>query len=99
VNRLVVGLLLAALMPAAVLAQEADIRLQSTVTGNLELPRVMYIVPWRQPGDVEFSLQPEPGIAGELLQPVHRDEYLRAMKFRQQTEAGGANAQPTDIIE
>lgn len=64
-------------------AQQPSVQLESRVTGNQELPRVMYILPWRQPAEVEFDWQPEPGIAGELFEPLRRDEYLRELRYRQ----------------
>lgn len=71
-------------------AQETRLELHSTVTGNQELPRVMYIVPWRQAGDIEFNWQPEPGIAGELFQPLRRDEYLRSLDYGEMIAEGEA---------
>ena len=63
-------------------AQQPTVQLESRVTGSQELPRVMYILPWRQPAEVEFNWQPEPGVAGDLFQPLRRDEYRRALNYR-----------------
>ena len=92
--RLAVALLLS--VPA--MAQEPSLQLESRVTGNQELPRVMYILPWRKPAEVEFSWQPEPGVAAALFQPLRRDEYRRELKYRATvTDQGSAVAPETDI--
>ena len=63
-------------------AQEPSVRLESRVTGNRELPKVTYILPWRQPAEVDFSWTPEPGIAADLFQPLRRDEYRRRLQYQ-----------------
>ena len=39
------------------MVQEATLNLQTTITGNQEQPRVLYILPWQSPApeDVDFS--------------------------------------------
>ncbi|QFU77215.1 hypothetical protein EY643_16980 [Halioglobus maricola] len=85
--------------PSMVWAQQPSVQLESRVTGNQELPRVMYILPWRQPAEVEFDWQPEPGIAGELFQPLRRDEYLRELRYRQASSPGPQNHTEQDNPE
>ena len=65
--------------------RETRVTLHSTVTGNQEQPRVMYIVPWGQPTDstMEHSLQRS--IASELFDPVDRAEFIRAMQYQTKT--------------
>jgi len=62
--------------------RETRVTLHSTVTGNQEQPRVMYIVPWGQPTDstMEYSLQRS--IASELFDPVDRAEFIRGMQYQ-----------------
>lgn len=68
------------------MAQEAVVTLRSTVTGNQEQPRVMYIVPWQPPGEMalEHSLASE--VADELFAPLDRDEFVRGIKYRAMLE-------------
>lgn len=61
---------------------ETQVILQSTVTGNREQPRVMYIVPWDQPGDARFEHKLPRSIARELFDPIDRDEFVRAMTYK-----------------
>ncbi len=86
-NRLAAIVIAALVCNTTALAQEPTVTLQSTVTGNQELPRVMYIVPWRQPGETEFSWEPEPGIAAGLFQPLRRDEFVRGIHYQNMIES------------
>jgi hypothetical protein len=97
-SALVVGLVFGA---AAVYAQTPSVQLESRVTGNRELPKVTYILPWRQPAEMDFSWQPEAGIAADLFQPLRRDEYRRELHYQNTlTEsATGARSSATDNSE
>lgn len=75
------ALLLLTLAPSA-LAQEAVVTLRSTVTGNQEQPKVMYIVPWQQPGSSEFDYEPGSSFAEELFSPLDRDEFVRSLNYQ-----------------
>ena len=91
----VTGLFLIALAPAA-LAQEAVVTLRSTVTGNQEQPKVMYIVPWQQPGSTEFDYEPGSSFAEELFSPLDRDEFVRSLNYQAVISTdvdGGADGQ------
>ena len=95
---LVVGLVFGT---AAVFAQAPSVQLESRVTGNRELPKVTYILPWRQPAEMDLSLQPEAGIAADLFQPLRRDEYRRKLQYRNAIaeSATGARSSATDNSE
>lgn len=69
-------------------AGEAVVTLRSTVTGNQELPRVMYIVPWQQPGDSDFDYELQGSFADELFAPIDRDEFVRGIEYQAMIEAG-----------
>lgn len=59
---------------------EATISLQTTVTGNQEQPRVLYILPWQTPlsGDVEFkSLSSQ---QDEVFGHIEREELRRTLE-------------------
>lgn len=83
------------LLPGAVLrAEEATVTLHSTVSGNQEQPRVMYIVPWQQPGDPELDYELQGSIAEELFVPIDRDEFVRGLAYRAllEEQVGAAHA-------
>jgi hypothetical protein len=77
-------LLVLLLVASATSAEEAQLTLRSTVTGNQEQPRVMYIMPWQQPAAAEFNYELENSIAVELFSQTDRYEFSRAMAYRQQ---------------
>ena len=77
-----------------VFAQEPIVTLRSTVTGNQEQPRVMYIVPWQQPGGSNFEYVMESSIGDELFAPVDREEFVRSMGYQEKISnnvSSGAN--------
>ena len=66
----------------AMFAQEALVTLRSTVTGNQEQPRVMYLVPWQQPGQLEFDYDMQGSFADEVFAPIDREEFVRGLDYR-----------------
>lgn len=62
--------------------RETRVTLHSTVTGNQEQPRVMYIVPWEQPGELSIDHTLDRSIASELFIPVDREEFVRNLKYK-----------------
>ncbi len=76
--------LLVMLVVPAVFAQEPVVTLSSRVTGSLEQPRVMYILPWQQPGQADFDLELGNGLAEEVFAPVDRAEFRRELALREQ---------------
>ena len=65
------------------LGRETSVTLHSTITGNQEQPRVMYIVPWDQPGGSGIEPTFQRNITRELFAPIDREEYRRRMTYRQ----------------
>jgi hypothetical protein len=66
--------------PAEKVIQSATLNLQTTVTGNQEQPRVLYILPWQSPAadDVDFESidNEEKAVFGH----VERDEFRRELE-------------------
>jgi hypothetical protein len=71
------------LLPSLLLAQEAMVTLRSTVTGNQDQPKVMYIVPWQQPGPANFQTAPGGSLAQDLFTQIDRDEFVRELNYRE----------------
>lgn len=94
--RLALPLALGAYLPTPFAAQ-ADrpagvIELDETViSGNQELPKVLYIVPWQQPdGLPQIELEPELGEAElfrRLYPPAHRRELGYHQAYRSASES------------
>jgi len=76
------ALFIAIIFSGIVFSQEAVVTLRSTVKGNQEQPKVMYIVPWQRPGDSSLEYQPMDNVASDLFTPVDRDEFIRELQYR-----------------
>jgi hypothetical protein len=53
----------------------------TVVTGNRELPKVMYIVPWKKADIGELPGQPFNTLLDEVLDPLDRDEFRREVRY------------------
>jgi hypothetical protein len=70
--------------PPATKGAKASDRLElqaSQITGNRELPRVMYVVPWRKPDLGQFAGRPPNSLLDEVLAPVDRDVFRRQNRY------------------
>ena len=76
--------------PLAGVAQDrADID-RSQIIGNRELPKVLYIVPWKKPLRGDLSGRPLDSVLDEALAPVDRDVFRRQMRYSTQFAAPAA---------
>ena len=67
--------------------------LESTqITGNRELPKVLYIVPWRSAELGDLVGRPVNSLLDEVLQPVDRDVFKRENRYYEALQPGGAAA-------
>jgi hypothetical protein len=53
----------------------------TTVTGNRELPKVMYVVPWKKSDIGELAGKPLNSLLDEVLAPVDRDVFRREVTY------------------
>jgi len=60
---------------------------RTQVIGNRELPKVLYIVPWKKPPPGELSGKPVNSVLDDLLSPIDRDVFRRHMNYDQQLNA------------
>ncbi|RLA31724.1 MAG: hypothetical protein DRR11_10125 [Gammaproteobacteria bacterium] len=79
--------------PTAVLAQDVrrrqvnngvmdEIDLGRTeVTGNQELPKVLYIVPWKRSDPGNLKARPVNSLLDEVLAPIDRSEFMRQIDY------------------
>lgn len=58
------------------------------ITGNRELPKVLYIVPWKKPAPGELSGRPPHSVIDEGLAPIDRDVFRREVRYSAQVQAG-----------
>jgi len=74
------GLLLFGLCAVAGAQDHADID-KSQIIGNRELPKVLYIVPWKKPVPGELSAHPMESVLNEALAPLDKDVFQRQLKY------------------
>jgi hypothetical protein len=71
----------AAAIAAPAFAQDhADID-RTKIIGNRELPKVLYIVPWKKPLPGDMSGRPLVSVLDEALAPVDRDVFRRQVSY------------------
>jgi len=59
-----------------------EMRLSRTqITGNQELPKVMYIVPWKKSDPGDLMGRPVNTLLDEVLAPLDREEFLRRVEY------------------
>jgi hypothetical protein len=51
------------------------------ITGNAELPRVMYVVPWKKAELGDLAGKPAKSLLDEVLAPVDRDVFRRQNRY------------------
>jgi len=74
------GLILFGLSASALAQDHADID-KSQIIGNRELPKVLYIVPWKKPVPGELSAHPMESVLNEALAPLDKDVFQRQLKY------------------
>ncbi len=80
------------LLAASARAQDRAEIDQTKIIGNRELPKVLYIVPWKKPLPGQLSGRPAASVLDETLAPVDRDVFRRQVQYHAQ--AGVAPAAP-----
>jgi hypothetical protein len=74
----------------------------SQITGNRELPRVLYVVPWRAPDAGDLEGRPVNSLLYELTRPVDRDVFRRENRYfdalqRQSAATAAPGSQPGSV--
>ena len=70
--------------PAARIKSKAKDRIEldtTQITGNRELPKVMYIVPWKRSDLSDLDGRPVNSLLDEVLMPVDRDVFKRENRY------------------
>ena len=60
----------------------------TVVTGNRELPKVLYIVPWKKADLGDLPAQPFNTLLDEVLTPVDRDVFRREVTYYEAVSGG-----------
>jgi hypothetical protein len=64
---------------------------RTEITGNQELPKVLYIVPWKKPEHGDLSGRPVNTLLDEVLAPVDREEFIRTVDYYRELNGDGSN--------
>jgi hypothetical protein len=59
----------------------------TTILGNRELPKVLYIVPWKKPVPGDLNGRPLVSVVDEALAPLDRDVFKRQVQYQAQEVA------------
>lgn len=80
-------------LPAAHAQDRADIE-GTKIIGNRELPKVLYIVPWKKPPPGQPIARPERSVIDDALLPIERAVLQRQIGYHRQlaTPAAGGTA-------
>jgi len=69
------------MLSLAVLAEEPVTMRGSTVIGNQELPKVLYVIPWKNSILPDLSEPPLESLIDEALAPVDREVFRRETHY------------------
>jgi len=64
------------------------------IIGNRELPKVLYIVPWKKPLPGDLAGRPPVSVVDEALAPIDRDVFRRQVRYDALEQARAAEAAP-----
>jgi hypothetical protein len=67
---------------------------RTQIIGNRELPKVLYIVPWKKPLPGELAGRPTVSVLDEALAPVDRDVFRRQIQYDNVIRSQAAVATP-----
>ena len=62
------------------------------ITGNRELPKVLYVVPWKRADLGDLAGRPANSLLDEVLAPVDRDVFRRQNRYYQALKPDSAAA-------
>jgi hypothetical protein len=68
---------------------------RTQIIGNRELPKVLYIVPWKKPTPGDLSSRPLDSVLDEALAPVDRDVFRRQVRYEALIQSQAAESRNT----
>ena len=80
-------------VPCARAQDRADID-PTQIIGNRELPKALYIVPWKKPLAGDLSGKPPTSVIDEALAPIDRDVFRRQVQYDALERAHATAARP-----
>ncbi len=80
--------------PAAAARQDQAELDRTPIIGNRELPKVLYIVPWKKAVPGQLHGRPPVSVLDEALAPVDRDVFRRELRYDAQAAPRSATPSP-----
>ena len=77
----IISILLAIFITTGAIAQQRLEMEGISITGNKELPKVLYIVPWKSTETVNFPSPPVESIMDQTLKPLDRNAFRRQIRY------------------
>jgi hypothetical protein len=90
-GRAVIVLALVSAASISFAQDRADID-RTQIIGNRELPKVLYIVPWKKPLPGDLAGRPLTSVLDEALAPVDRDVFRRQVSYHAQVNKPESSA-------
>jgi len=84
----------AGVLSSAALADDRAAIDRTQIIGNRELPKVLYIVPWKKPAPGDLSGAPSESVLDEALAPVDRDVFRRQVHYDALIQPGAVARSP-----
>ncbi len=67
--------------------QTVDVQIDSTISGNQEQPKTIYVLPWQsQVGEIRIAAEPLP-TQKITLSPLDRPQFLRFIALKQDSNS------------
>ncbi len=85
---------MAGLLSSLAHAEDRAVIDPTTILGNRELPKVLYIVPWKKPLPGELVGRPLVSVVDEALAPLEPDVFRRQLQYGAYAQAAKAAAPP-----
>ena len=77
-----IGLILTLMASANAVAQEDRLEMEGTlIIGNKELPKVLYILPWKRAERIDIPTPPISSILDQPLIPIERKTFRRQVNY------------------
>lgn len=81
---IVVGIFLSLLTMSASAAEDTIYLEETVISGNQELPKVLYILPWRDMTTESLPIRALQYIDTSVMAPVYPADYRRELAYREQ---------------
>lgn len=82
----------AALFAGRAFAEDRADLSSTKIIGNRELPKVLYIVPWKKPMPGDLSGRPLVSVLDEAMAPIDRDVFRRQIQYEALNQSRTAQA-------